>query len=37
MKKQYQKPECEIISLISQESITDDFVDGSVGLEDSDF
>lgn len=41
MKKDYQKPEVELISLQAQEAITDDYdgtiVDGSMGLEDSIF
>lgn len=37
MKKDYQKPELEMVSLISMEVIASDdgFIDGSTGLEDS--
>ena len=37
MKKEYQKPEAELISLVSEEAITDDVVDGEMGLESSIF
>ena len=39
MKKDYQKPEVEFISLEAQEAITagDDVVDGEIGLESSIF
>lgn len=35
MKKEYQKPEADIISLISDEKITDALAEGSMSLEDS--
>ena len=35
--KDYQKPEVEFVSLIAQETITDEIIDGEVGLESSDF
>ena len=36
--KEYQKPEVELISLKAQEAITDDdFVDGNMSMEDSEF
>lgn len=34
--KEYMKPEVEIVTLVAQEPITD-IVDGSMGLEDSEF
>lgn len=39
MKREYEKPEVEVISLTTQEDITtgDDFVDGEMGLESSIF
>ena len=37
MKKDYQKPEVELISLIAQEAVTDDIIDGEMGLESSIF
>lgn len=40
MEKEYQKPEVEVISLISEEPIaddSDDYVDGEMGLESSIF
>ena len=33
----YQKPDVEIISLTMQEPITDDWLDGNMGTESSDF
>ena len=37
MKKDYQKPEVEMISLVTTEKVTgdDDYVDGEMGLESS--
>jgi hypothetical protein len=32
--KEYIKPELEVISLVAEEAITDDFVDGDTGLSD---
>ena len=37
MKKEYVTPEVEVISLVSNEAITDDSVDGEMGLESSEF
>lgn len=38
MRKEYQKPEVEYVSLVSQEEITnDDLMDGSMNVEDSIF
>ena len=38
MKKEYQKPDVEFVSLVAQEEITsDDYVDGEMGLESSIF
>lgn len=37
MKKEYSKPEVEIISLQAQEPITDDLLDGEMGDESSIF
>ncbi len=39
MKREYEKPEVEVISLVTQEEITggDDLVDGEMGLESSIF
>lgn len=38
MKKEYEKPEVEEISLVTEEAITnDDWVDGEMGLESSIF
>lgn len=38
MKKDYQKPEVEFVSLVAQEEITtDDYVEGEMGLESSIF
>ena len=36
--KEYQKPELEFVTLVSQEPITDDgVIDGDLGLESSEF
>lgn len=35
MKKEYIKPEVELISLVSVEAITDEIVDGETGTESS--
>lgn len=35
--KEYLKPEIDYVSLIADEAITNDLIDGSLGLEDSDF
>lgn len=35
--KEYIKPELEIIALVTDEAITDDFVEGSMGLGDNPF
>lgn len=37
MKKEYVTPEVEVISLVSNEAITDDSIDGEMGLESSEF
>jgi len=38
MKKEYQKPEVDVVSLVAQEAITDDLIlDGEIGLESSIF
>ena len=38
MKKEYQKPEVEFVSLVAQEAITDDWIlDGETGVESSIF
>ena len=33
--KEYIKPELEVISLVAEEAITDDFIDGDTGLSDA--
>ena len=35
--KDYQKPEIEYVSLIAQETITDEIIDGELGWESSEF
>ena len=39
MNKNYQKPDVEYVSLVAREEVTyeDDFLDGEVGIESSDF
>lgn len=40
MNKIYQKPDAEYVSLVAREEVTtdnDDFLDGEVGIESSDF
>lgn len=37
MRKEYEKPEVNIISLITEEKITDDIIEGSMGVGDSPF
>lgn len=37
MKKEYIKPEVELVSLTSRECITNDDIDGEMGLESSEF
>ena len=36
MKREYEKPEVEMISLIAAEEITDEILDGSMGLGEGD-
>lgn len=37
MRKEYEKPEVERLSLVTEEKITNDVVDGDLGLESSIF
>lgn len=37
MRKEYEKPEVNMVSLITEENITEDIIEGSMGVGDSPF